>query len=338
MFFTNYSLLSAAEVDAIVTAQPRALSGVGYCKRLAGKSLKLKLNGEFAPKQLDYSFADDAKLTVTLNGQTFEAPYAAISLGRITLFTHQIPGSSNAWHIVYDTATELVTAFETWFGVEVAVGLNLMDPSVPPTGHRSIYREVQRQWYFGWNDAGQAAPEKTHTFTNRIEGRGLHWKFDSGYEKLTFFPSVACSTMVDLSDPHDRGGITCTTPSDYIKIDDEFYIYTSWEVEFSGACSIEILNFFDLTASGLRFGIDGNDKIDYCLHKAELTITGDAAHLEAIGDYGDKSAPMTGGMPGAPAKKGARYAYRPMDIDPPMTREEAMEHAKTQMIFAGGSI
>ncbi|MDR0819847.1 MAG: hypothetical protein LBN43_09800 [Oscillospiraceae bacterium] len=337
MFFTTFSLLSEQEVNAKVIAQPRAQSGVGYCKRLAGKSLKLKLAGEFAPSQLDYTFKDEAALTVIENGKSYDAPYAAVSLGRVTLFTHLIPGTSRGWHIVYDTETELVTAFETWFGVEVPVGGDLFGGT--PTGTRQIYREVQRQWYFGYNDKGQAAPEKTHTFTNRIEGRGLYWKFDSGYEKLTFFPSVICSTTVDLSDPEGAGGITMTTPSDYIKIDDEYYIYTSWEVEFSGASSIEILNFFDMKAAGLRFGLDEKDTIDYCLHKADIEITGDAAHLEPIGSYGNKGDPLAGmGGAGGGAKKGARYAYRPMDMDPPMTREEAMEHAKNQHIFEGGGL
>jgi len=214
-----------------------------------------------------------------------------------------------------------------------------MGPPSEPTGQRAIYREIQRQWYFGYNDKGQAAPEKKHTFTNRIEGRGLYWKYDNGYRKLTFFPSVACSTTVDLSDPEGAGGITTTTPSDYIKINDEYYIYASWEVEFSGSCSIDIMNFFDMKAAGIRFGLDAKDAVDYCLHTANLKITGDAAHLESVTNNGDKTAPMTGGAPGSPPRKGARYAYRPMDMDIPMTKEEAHRHAaETQMILSGGSI
>jgi hypothetical protein len=65
-----------------------------------------------------------------------------------------------------------------------------------PTGTRKIPREIQRHYHFGWADCGtNEKPAKLHTTTNRIEGRGLHWQFDDGYELLTFFPSVVCSTL-----------------------------------------------------------------------------------------------------------------------------------------------
>ena len=168
--------------------------------------------------------------------------------------------------------------------------------------------------------------------TNRIEGRGLHWQYDNGYELLTFFPSVVCSTLVELSNP--RSGITMTNPSDYIKIDDEYYVYARWEVEFSGKMWIEVLNFFELKAAGVEFGFGEDDELTYALHTAELEITGDAAHLEQITSFGDKEPPM------AMLKgKGARYAYRPRDIDLPMTKEEALRHAsESQSIFETDSM
>jgi len=232
---------------------------------------------------------------------------------------------------VIDTKTFALTAFETWFGIEVPVGGDLFGLR-QPTGTRSIPREIQRHYHFGWADTGgNKKPEKLHATTNRLEGRGLHWKYACGYELLTFFPSVVCSTLVELSDP--LGGITMTNPSDYIIIDDEYYIYTRWEVEFSGKMWLEVVNFFDMKAAGFSFGFGEDDALCYAMHTADLAITGDAAHLEKITSLGDKEPPM------AMLKgKGARYAYRPRDIDLPMTSEEVHRHAaESQHIFDFGN-
>jgi hypothetical protein len=64
------------------------------------------------------------------------------------------------------------------------------------------------------------------------------------------------------------------------------------------------------------------------MHSAALTVTGDAAHLEKITSNGDKVPPMAS-LKG----KGARYAYRPRDIDIPMNKSQAHEAAKTLRIF-----
>jgi hypothetical protein len=329
MFFTKFNPMTDAEVNAKVAAKPKADNSA--CGRLAGWSFIARLEGEFAPQQLEYKIIDKDKLTVIENGTSYNAPYSAISLGRLTLMTHLIPGSSRGWHIVIDTETYAITAFETWFGIEVDVGMDLFGQR-PPTGKRQIPREIQRQYYFGWADTGSnEKPSELHTTTNRLEGRGLHWDYCCGYELLTFFPSLVCSTLVELSDP--QGGITMANPSDYIRIDDEFYIYARWEVEFSGKMWIELLNFYDMESAGLVFGFDDKDELAYELHTAKLEVTGDAAHLEKITSFGDKEAPMA-----APKNvKGARYAYRPMDIDIPMTKEEALQHAaESQRIFDFG--
>lgn len=328
MFFTKYNPMTEEEVERKVTAKAKADDSACGC--LAGMSFKAKLEGEYAPSQLEYNIIDAEKLTVIENGVSYEAPYSVICLGRIALFTHLIPGTSRGWHIVLDRKTFALTAFETWFGIEVPVGGDLFGMK-QPTHMRKIPREIQRHYYFGWADCGDnEKPEKLHTTTNRIEGRGLHWQFNTGYEILTFFPSVVCSTFVELGDK--MGGITMTNPSDYLRIDDEFYIYTRSEVEFSGKFWVEILNFFEKKAVGIEFGFEENDELTYRTHTAELEITGDAAHLENITTFGDKESPM------AMLKgKGARYSYRPMDIDVPMTKEEAHQHAReSQRIFEFG--
>ena len=59
MFFTKFNPLTDEEVLQKVNAQRRpAGGGKGY---LAGKSFKARLDGEFAPKQLDYVFKDEER-------------------------------------------------------------------------------------------------------------------------------------------------------------------------------------------------------------------------------------------------------------------------------------
>ncbi|MDR0936577.1 MAG: hypothetical protein LBM98_07860 [Oscillospiraceae bacterium] len=327
MFFHSYNPLTS-EIVAEKLAKATRPTADKYCGVLSGKSLKIKLTGEFAPTQLDYSFLSDAELSVIENGIGYTVPYGAISLGDLTVFSHLIPNSQRGWHIVLDRVTELVTAFETWFGISVPVGGDLFGMR-QPTHNREIPREIQRHYHFGYVDKGGDAPEKLHTTTNRLEGRGLHWKYSCGSENLTFFPSVVCSLTTWLDEPQDA--VSVTYPSDYIRINDEYYIYAKWGVEFGGEMWLELIDLFHLEAAGLKFGFGKDDELTYALHTAKLTVTGDAAHLETITVNGDKAPPMamlTG--------KGARYAYRPKDIDIPMTKAEAYEAAKTQRIFEFG--
>lgn len=331
MFFTQYDPMTKEAVAQKLAAAPKATGG--GCGRMAGMKFKAVLEGEFAPSQLDYEFLDAEKLAVVENGTRYEAPYTAISLGRVTLVTHLIPGTDRGWHLVVDTKTWAITVFETWMGVEgLPVGGDMFGQR-KPTHYRSVAREVQREYYFGWADKGDnEKPElDLHTTTNRIEGRGLHWDYSTGQELLTFFPSVACCTLVELGDK--MGGITMANPADYLCINDEYYIFARWEVEFGGKMWLEVMNFFDKTAIGVEFGFEENCDLVYTCHTAKLEITGDAAHLEAISNFGNKEAPMAMMR----KKKGGRYAYRPMDTDVPMPHDEALACAQqSSRIFEFG--
>ncbi len=329
MFFTKFDPLTPEYVEEKAKALGAAAGE--SCPCLKGMKFAVKLEGEFAPKKLSYEIKDKKELVVNENGKKYTAAYAAISQGPITLLTHLIPGTSRGWHLVIDRRTWAVTAFETWFGITVPVGSDLSGMK-EPTGYRDIPREIQREYYFGWIDKGDnEKPARLHTTTNRIEGRGLHWKFDNGYEILTFNPSVCCTTFTELGG--EMGGITMTNPADYIRIDDENYVYARWEVEFSGKMWIEVLNFFDFAAAGVEFGFEADNRLTYRLHRAELELTGDAAHLEQITSFGDKERPMAAMF----KKKGGRYSYRPADVDIPMAREEALKHAaEKQAVFGGG--
>ncbi|MDR1913473.1 MAG: molybdenum cofactor biosynthesis F family protein [Clostridiales bacterium] len=338
MFFTKFKPMSDEEITKKISAQPRPI--LGGCELLAGKEMKLHLDGAYAPKQLEYKFLDSDNLVALQNGISYEAEYSAVCLDeRIVLLSHIIPGTNRGWHHIIDLKNKNAAVFETWFGIEVPVGIDITGTKAP-THTRKIPREIQRHYYFGWveTDENKLRPEKLHTTTNRLEGRGLRWEYDNGRDILTFFPSVVCSTLVELSDP--LGGITMTNPSDYIKIDDEYYIYARWEVEFSGMMWIELLNIAELTSSGLAFGFDDADNLVYGFHRARLTITGDAAHLESITNNGDKAPPMAAYSPMVDiTEKGFRYTYRPTDIDVPMPKEEALRHAaESRKIFDGQSI
>ncbi len=329
MFFTDYDPLTAQYVEEAAAKRVRPDGEHSAC--LAGLSFTARLDGEYAPAQLAYEFLDGETLRVTENGTAYTAPYAAIELGRLVVCTHLIPGSSRGFHFILDTESYALTVFETWFGITVPVGFDMTGKN-PPKAYRDIPREVQRQYSFGWADDGKHAEPRKHTTTNRMEGRGLHWAFDTGYEMLSFSPSVICSTVVELG--QEKGGITMSDPTDYLRIDDRYYVFARWEVEFGGKMWLEVLDYFDMKAAGVELGFEKDDTLTHRTHRANLTVTGDAAHLEKITDLGDDGKPFARMRPG----KGARYTYRPMDIDVPMPREEAYYHARrAQRILADPS-
>ena len=316
MFFTEYDPLTTKQVKSAVLEQGSAEGGCCGC--LAGKSLSLHLEGTFAPEELRYEFSEN-DLTVTLNGETGTVPYAVRKWKDILMITHHLPDTDGAFHLILDTRTNAVTAIETWFGITVPVGFD-MTGKKEPDHYRDIPREVQREIYFGWADfGGGKEPEEKHTFTNRLEGRGFYWKFDHGYEILSFSPAVNYCTVVELG-KREMGGITMADPADYIRIDDELYIFARWEPEYSGKMWLELLDLFEMKAAGIELGFEEDNSFTWRFHEAELTMTGVIAHLEMINDNGENRVLP----PRFAGKKGARYVYRPKDMHPPISHEEAL--------------
>ena len=109
MFFTKFNPLTDEEVARKVDAQRRPAGG--DCGILVGKSFKCRLDGEFAPKQLDYVFKDKETLVCTENGEEYTAPYSAITLDHVTVFSHLVPGTTRGWHTVLDWRTNAITVF-----------------------------------------------------------------------------------------------------------------------------------------------------------------------------------------------------------------------------------
>ena len=70
------------------------------------------------------------------------------------------------------------------------------------------------------------------------------------------------------------GELSFCGPSDYIKIDDELYIYSRVECEFSGTMTLYVLNANRAQQVGVRLGFDESDALD---------TTTDSAHVGKLG-------------------------------------------------------
>jgi hypothetical protein len=317
-FYDRHTPLTDEYIAGKLSPPPAPGGAPARCGALVGKTLKLVLKDG---PSLEYKL-DSKTLSLSENGAAaVTAPYAARELGGIVLFSHFMPGASRGYNIVYDTGTELVTAFEVWFG-----------------GFEPDKREVWRAFWFGYVDTGAPAPEALHSLTNRIEGLGTYWKNDDGSEMLYFFPSVVWSSFVHLSDP--RGGITMTAPSDYIRINDKYYIYSRVEQEYSGAYTLEIIDLFTVRHIGLRLGFDLRDELEYTFYCGYGEITGRSTQLEPLTDYGTEIPyDETHRAQINPGNKGVRPSYRPRFMHADHTKAEVDEIVRTKsMIFEGQSI
>jgi hypothetical protein len=318
-FYNKYTPLTAEQILAKLKPTPAVKSASPLSEALSGKSLKIVLD---KGPTLEYTFESKNKLKFSEGGAAPVAvSYSAKELDEIILFTHLIPGTVRGYGIVYDTKTNLVTAFELWF-----------------CGFEKDKREVWRHFMFGYVDTGAPAPEKRHALTNRIEGKGTYWKNDNGVEMLYFFPSVVWSSFVELSDP--LGGITITAPSDYIKIDDRLYIYSRAEQEYSGTLTLEVIDLFTVRHIGLRLGFDKNDALDYVMYYGEGEVTGQSTNLEPLTDYGteipydERHRKQINDQ-----NKGSRPSYRPRFMHKDYTKAEVDEVIKTNSkVFEGRSI
>ena len=316
-FFNRYTPLTDKEISAKLKPSPKA-AGASLYEGLAGKSLKIVLD---KGQVLEYKFTKDKATFKEGKNASVTAPYSAKELHGVVLFTHMIPDSVRGYGIVYDTKTSLVTAFELWF-----------------CGFDKDKREVWRDFKFGYVDTGKKAPEKRHALTNRVEGKGTYWKNDNGVEMLYFFPSVVWSSFVELSDP--LGGITITAPSDYIKINDEIYIYSRVEQEYSGTYTLEVIDLFNVKHIGMRLGFDKSDALDYQMYYGEGEVTGQSTNLEPLTDYGTEI-PL-GEMHRKTINeknKGVRPSYRPRFMHKDYSKAEVDKIIKTNLkVFEGSSI
>ena len=305
-----YTKLTPEQIQAKLT--PAAIKGPASASPLsdvfAGKSLKIVTD---KGPTLDYRFKGPGRLSLAENGgRPVDAGYGALTHDKIGVFAHLIPGTQRGYAVVVDQATHLATVFELWF-----------------SGYADN-REVQREIYQGYvEQPGGSAPAARHVATNRMEGHAYHWTQDNGIETLEFYPSAAYSHFVELT--RLGGELGYSAPSDYIKLDDDFYVYTRTECEFSGTFTLYAIDLNRLRQVGLRLGFDAKDQLEYYLFRGDAEWLGQIAQFEKFGDIAGNVVP-----PPKDAKKGERRAYRPLLTMAKMTPAQVNEVvAKKTSVF-----
>jgi hypothetical protein len=289
---------------------------------LVGKSLEIVTDNGPA---LSYEFKSKNILTFMENdAASAEAGYGALTLKQMVFFSHMVPKTLKGYNVFVDLDSNLVTVFEIWFcGGKDDQG-QLLDN-----------REVQRQIYFGYVEAaGEEIPKARHHTTNRIEGKGMFWRQDAGIETLEFYTSVVSTNFVELTRHADDLGYC--SPSDYILVDDNLFIYDRTECEFSGIMTMYGVDLFAERQAGMRIGFNEKDELEYYMFRGAGKVVGHLARLEPFKEQGEKiilgigsrsQSNQAGSNP-----KGRRTAYRPARTFPHMSEEEVHRAAERSTI------
>ena len=275
---------------------------------------------------LEYRFGNDRRLTLSENGgRSISAGYGELTLNQMVFFSHMIPGEQKGYNVFVDESTGLATVFEVW------MSSGIVQNAGSPNEFTLDDREVQRQIYFGYVDSGQTPPENLHHYTNRLEGKGLYWKQDTGIETLEFYASVANTNFVELTRHVDR--LSWVSPSDYVLVDDRTFVYNRTEVEFSGIHTCFAMDLYNCEQVGVRLGFNENDELEYYLFRGTGKVVGQLAYLEPFDEHG--RVPMFAQGNATPAK-GARTTYRPARTFTWMSDEEVHEAAERRTSAFGG--
>ena len=287
----------ASKLSAVVASGPANVSPLSDV--FAGKSIRIVTDKGPA---LSYNFSKINRLSVAENGGgAVDAGYGALTLDKVAFFSHMIPSTQRGYAVVIDQDTNLATVFELWF-----------------SGYQDN-REVQREIYYGYvEQPGQQPPTARHVTTNRVEGKGFYWKQDNGAETLEFYPSAAYSNFVELS--RLGGELGFCAPSDYIKINEDRYIYTRTECEFSGTFTLYVMDLNRFEQVGMRLGFDADDSLEYYVFRGKGEWLGQLAQFEKFGD--ESGSPVPAAAAGQSPAKGARRVYRPFLTLPKMSRAE----------------
>ena len=308
-----YTKLTGEQIDdKLAAAAPGPSSASPLSDVFAGRTLEIVTdNGP----TLTYRFGSNQRLEVSENdGRGIDAGYGALTLDHVTLFSHMVPGTQRGYNVIVDDDTGLATVFEVWF-----------------SGFEDN-REVQREVYFGYVERpGEPTPGTRHSRTNRIEGKGFYWKQDTGVETLEFYPSTFYSNFVELT--RFGGELGFCAPTDYIKINDDLYIYQRTECEFSGTMTLYVLDVNRVEQVGVRLGFGADDELEYYVFRGSGEWLGQIAQFEEFGNVGDT---VAAGPGGAPAEKGARRVYLPMRNNWTMTEAEVAALTDTS-VFAGAN-
>lgn len=293
----RYTKLTEKQIgDKLAAAASGPTCATAFSDALSGKSLTIVTDDGLT---LAYHFKAKNRLALIVDGSpAVQAGYGALTLQRLIIFSHMVPGTQKGYQVILDPVQRLASVFEIWF-----------------SGY-SDNREVQRQIHFGYIQ-GSEAPSARHSLTNRLEGKGFHWVQDTGIETLELYPSVLYSTFVELT---RLGGELCFCgPSDYVKIDDDLYIYSRVECEFSGTITLYALDLNELRQAGVRLGFDATDALEYYMFTGTGEMVGQIALFEPFDDHGEKI--VLGNRPSM-NRRGERPVYRPLLTNPAMSHEE----------------
>jgi hypothetical protein len=282
---------------------------------LAGKRVKIVTDGG---PTLEYHFRTDKQLELMESGaKAVKAAYGAMENRGLVLLSHMIPGTQRGYKIVVDQHSGLATVFEVSFSgyaqAETAAAAEAKRAPQFKNGRRN--REAQRKVWFGYVDGGGDAPTARHTFTNRLEGKGIHWKQDDDNEILEFYLTITFSNFIELT----RFGneLTFCAPTDYVMINDHQFVYSRIECEFSGTFTLQVIDLFDMTKQGVRLGLNEKDVLEYSMYSGKGTITGQIATFEVFGNNAET--------------RGPRRVYRPLETFETMTdeqvRDQVLNHA-----------
>jgi len=306
----RYTKLTPAQISSKLVASTGPASASPLSEVLAGKTLRIALDGGPA---LTYRFASRNRLSLGEGGAaTVEAGYGALTLDRVVFFSHLIPRTQRGYIVAIVYVSNQETAFEIWF-----------------SGYEDN-REVQRQIYYGYvEQTGAPPPAARHGITNRVEGKGFYWKQDTGIETIEHYPSVMFSNFVELT--RFGGELSFCAPSDYVKIDDNKYVYSRVEAEFSGTMTTYVMDVNRAQQIGVRIGLDEADALEYYMFTGRGEWVGQIAQFEPFGDVGTKIAL---GNRSVPQTKGGRPVYRPMKTNPILTKAQVdAAIAKNKTIF-----
>jgi MoaF N-terminal domain len=288
---------------------------------LAGKRLKI-VTDEGGPT-LEYNFRTGHDLELSENGgKAVKAGYGALEDRSLVLVSHMIPGTQRGYKFVVDQKTGLATVFEVSFSgyeaLENAAAAAANPRRQPQFKNGKRNREAQRKIWFGYVDNGGARPTARHTYTNRLEGKGIYWKQDNDIEILESYLTIIYSNFIELT--RFGGEMTVAAPSDYVMVNDHQFIYSRIECEFSGTCTLQVIDLFDMTQKGVRLGLTDKDQLEYYMYTGKGELVGQIATFEVFGNNGT-------------TRTGPRRVYRPLETFETMTddqvKEQVLNHAET---------
>jgi hypothetical protein len=324
----KYTKLTKEEIGkklAVTASGPKCVSELSDI--LAGKSFKIVTKDG---PVLNYTFKSKNKLSLSEDsGSPVEAGYGALTLKQMVFFSHMIPGTQKGYNVFADLDTNIVTVFEVW------LSSGIKEASMFGPGITLDDREVQRQIYFGYIEvAGQEPPQKLHHLTNRIEGKGMYWKQDTGIETLEFYASIISTNFVELTRHMDD--LSYCSPSDYILVNDNMFIYDRTECEFSGIITMYAVDLFTETQVGMRLGFNEKDELEYYMFRGTGKVVGQLTALEPFDEHGETvnlgMGPGPGSGQAAKPPKGQRVAYRPARTYVNMSEEEVHQAAEKSTV------